>query len=284
LFDNYIAKQIKDKLQGQVCQEATSAMNTAGNKALETLPVVIKLDEFLEINYALLEAPKFTSTYIETQHKGEIFLATDPVEAPFSPLPLPPVADTSSKMVYVWITDYVANTAGLVYQKAGKLQYKITPEMISSEFPFQLNTNSFKMLVPQLYSKYPNMPVTLQLKSVKPPTVKVVPGSADLQGVGHVEVYVTNPNTTRAELAFTIGVVLHCDVVPRISFHGTKEVIKANTTFVSAELSLVDTNIGNVSVARLQTAANFLTKAIIIPMLNREYRATCSHLATLLDL
>jgi len=125
------------------------------------------------------------------------------------------------------------------------------------------------MLVPQLYSKYPNMPVTLQLKSVKPPTVKVVPGSADLQGVGHVEVYVTNPNTTRAELAFTIGVVLHCDVVPRISFHGTKEVIKANTTFVSAELSLVDTNIGNVSVARLQTAANFLTKAIIIPTLNR---------------
>jgi len=61
---------------------------------------------------------------------------------------------------------------------------------------------------PQLYSKYPNMPVTLQLKSVKPPTVKVVPGSADLQGVGHVEVYVMNPNTTtRAELAFTIGVV-----------------------------------------------------------------------------
>lgn len=58
-------------------------------------------------------------------------MATDPVEAPFSPLPLPPVADTSSNMVYVWITDYVANTAGLVYQKAGKLQYKITPEMVS---------------------------------------------------------------------------------------------------------------------------------------------------------
>ena len=50
------------------------------------------------------------------------------------------------------------------------------------------------------------MPVILQLKSVKPPTVKVVPGSADLEGVGHVEVYVMNPNKT-TELAFTIGVV-----------------------------------------------------------------------------
>ena len=138
--------------------------------------------------------------HIHTYKQGEIFLATDPVEVPFSPLPLPPVADTSSKMAYVWITDYVANTAGLVYQKAGKLQYKITPDMVSeqknaeclnsllrnsvlnsvhvvvviahmlvtstidycettpvcdspqitSEFPFQLNTNSFKALVPQV--------------------------------------------------------------------------------------------------------------------------------------
>jgi len=43
------------------------------------------------------------------------------------------VADTSSNMVYVWITDYVANTAGLAYQKAGKLQYKITPDMVSEQ-------------------------------------------------------------------------------------------------------------------------------------------------------
>ena len=40
-------------------------------------------------------------------------------------------------------------------------------------------------------------------------------------------------------LLYIVTQVLHCDVVPRISFHGTKEVIKANTTFVR----LVATNI-----------------------------------------
>jgi len=43
--------------------------DTAAIMAPSLCAVAIKLDEFLEINYALLEAPKFTSTYIETQHK-----------------------------------------------------------------------------------------------------------------------------------------------------------------------------------------------------------------------
>ena len=33
------------------------------------LSVVIRLDKVSEINYALLKAPEFTSTYVETQHK-----------------------------------------------------------------------------------------------------------------------------------------------------------------------------------------------------------------------
>lgn len=31
--------------------------------------VKVKIDETAEIDYALLEAPKFTSSYMETEHK-----------------------------------------------------------------------------------------------------------------------------------------------------------------------------------------------------------------------
>ena len=122
----------------------------------------IQLDKISEIDYALLEAPNFTSTYIETNHKvrpnltfdpfdlsyftaselnfstyththpqGEFFAIADPVEAPFTPPPLPPVNDTS-RMMYVWLTDYIANTAGFVYQSAGFLQYNVTPNTVST--------------------------------------------------------------------------------------------------------------------------------------------------------
>ena len=62
--------------------------------------------------------------------KGEFQSATAPKEAPFSPAPLPADSD-STKMVYVWVTDYILNTAGLVYQDAGILNETVTPSMVS---------------------------------------------------------------------------------------------------------------------------------------------------------
>lgn len=55
-----------------------------------------------------------------------------PVEAPVTPPTLPAISKTD-KMVYVWLTDYVADTAGYVYQVAGKLAYNVTPDMVSGE-------------------------------------------------------------------------------------------------------------------------------------------------------
>lgn len=36
-------------------------------------------------------------------------------------------------MAYVWLTDYVLNTAGLVYQNAGVLNETVTPSMVSAK-------------------------------------------------------------------------------------------------------------------------------------------------------
>ena len=64
--------------------------------------------------------------------QGEIQSVSDPEEYPFAPSPLPPVSghDYSEKMMYVWMTDYVANSAAVVYQKAGLMSYTITDDMV----------------------------------------------------------------------------------------------------------------------------------------------------------
>ena len=53
----------------------------------------------------------------------------EPVESGLLPTPLPDPSD-SNKMLFVWFTDYVANTAGEVYQKAGALEYQLTPDKV----------------------------------------------------------------------------------------------------------------------------------------------------------
>ena len=55
--------------------------------------------------------------------------AKSPVESPLSAPPLPPLSK-ADRMVYVWLTDYVANTAGYVYQAAGVMAYNVTPDMV----------------------------------------------------------------------------------------------------------------------------------------------------------
>ena len=62
--------------------------------------------------------------------QGEFQSAKEPKQAPFSPVPLPPDS-ASDKMAYVWLTDYVIDTAGLVYHEAGALNVTITPSDVS---------------------------------------------------------------------------------------------------------------------------------------------------------
>lgn len=46
---------------------------------------------------------------------------------PKQPFPKP---TSYNKMMYVWLSEYVANTAGKVYQNTGALQYTVTPDMV----------------------------------------------------------------------------------------------------------------------------------------------------------
>lgn len=134
--------------------------------------VIVKVDSTSEVDFALIQDPTFTTTYVETQHKvnsgslgyvcssvfyiplsyywqGEFYDIAHPKEAPFTPPSLPAITENGS-MLYMWLTDYMANSAGYVYQTAGVLHYTITPSMVPPSVPFQLNTFSFKDIIPQV--------------------------------------------------------------------------------------------------------------------------------------
>ncbi len=57
-------------------------------------------------------------------------LSNPTIEAPFNPPILPQYTETPKKMATLWVTDYVANTAILVYKRANYLSYNITPDMV----------------------------------------------------------------------------------------------------------------------------------------------------------
>jgi len=144
LFNSYIDKKIKEILRKKLCQETSDLIKDAG-KALATFPVQQQINKYAVLDCSLISRPSITVSYVDIFIKGEFLSATSPKEAPFSPTLLPSESE-SDKMMYLWITDYVQNTAWLVFQQAGVLNQTITPSML----PNLLNTNAFKMAIPQV--------------------------------------------------------------------------------------------------------------------------------------
>jgi len=64
--------------------------------------------------------------------EGEFQSVSSPAESSLSPSALP-APSASDKMLFIWFTDYVANTAGEVYQKAGAIKYTLTPDKVRKD-------------------------------------------------------------------------------------------------------------------------------------------------------
>ena len=75
---------------------------------------------------------------------------------------LPP---TLPKMLYLWITPYLEETAAWAYKEQGRLQFMVHSSDIPSNFPLQLNTSAFKLIVPKLFIQYPNKGMSMVLNA-----------------------------------------------------------------------------------------------------------------------
>lgn len=259
-------KMLKDNFVPTFCKGVTGAINDQVNHALESAPVIIKVDKYAEINYALIQGPVYSTNYIATLHKGEFETIAHPTEAPFSPPPLPPINNTS-QMMYIWLTEYVVNTAGLVYHESGFLAYNVTPDMVPKDIPIQLNTSSFKHIIPELYSKYPNMAMLLTVKTTKPPQMQIVPKSANLTAIGEVNVQVIAPNKT-VQSVFVMGLNVYMNAYVWVHPNGTKQVVSANITLLKFTFDIISSNIGTFSTGLLNKAVQLLVDLLVIPVAN----------------
>ena len=103
---------VKKSLNSQLCTVLTTSLETDGNKMLATLPTMVKLDSYTDINFAFLQAPVTTTAYLMTDHLG----AFVPREAnttlpPFPAGPMPQPVNTT-RMFYVFLNEYLINSVG----------------------------------------------------------------------------------------------------------------------------------------------------------------------------
>ncbi|XP_071815637.1 bactericidal permeability-increasing protein-like [Apostichopus japonicus] len=263
LFDSEIADKIQDTLNHQVCQTVINEVNTDLAEEVANIQIVASITDKAEIDYSLVTSPTFDVT-LTTSHKGEIYQKGNHTEAPYE-IPTIPSDPDQSKMVFMWMTDYVANSAGYVLQNTGFFQYNVTQDKVPPSSKISLNTSEFavEFLIPQLAKLYPDMMMQLNLNTTQPPLVSITPDKVGATVTGDVAAYVIQPNNTLAYL-FTLEATLKLSA--KLGFKQSS--LTWNSSYVSADLRLLRTAIKDFKIDKLRLKFQLACKMFIIPKIN----------------
>lgn len=268
LFSSQIDTKVKDELNKLMCKKAREAINNEGAKFMATFPVLQNVSSIAQIDYSVVKRPKFTSRFMDLPLKGEFKAVGNPdSRSPFVPAPLPPL-DEVDRMIYIWLTDYLFNTASFVYHEQGALRTIIRPSNVPNNKSLSLNTRTFKTFLYQLYNKYPNRPVFVKAYTTKPPVFASSRNGTNVTVNGNAEIHVIAKNGAPI-YALTIGL--------RAVLSGALGVNHGNLTFhaksFDIQVHLVKSAIGDIryNIVILQMFLDqFIKSAHFVDQLN-EY-------------
>ncbi|OCT57739.1 hypothetical protein XELAEV_18003075mg [Xenopus laevis] len=262
VFHKSIDNALRKDIEGKICPVVTQSISSKLQPLLQTLPVTAKIDSVAAIDYSLTGPPPVTAQSLDVQLKGEFFNIAHRTPPPFSPPTLSLPAD-QGLMVYFGVSDYLFNTAGFVYQSAGKIESYITDDMIPKNFSVHLNTSSFGILIPMLSKMYPNMLMKLKISTPSAPFLTIEPGNLTTSPIMEIQAYVILPNSTLAPL-FLLN--LTTTIMVKVSVNSGR--IVGDLELSRIEMELVHSDIGPFSVGILNTAVNYYISSILLPEVN----------------
>uniref|UniRef100_A0A2I3GKI5 Bactericidal permeability-increasing protein n=1 Tax=Nomascus leucogenys TaxID=61853 RepID=A0A2I3GKI5_NOMLE len=167
--------------------------------------VMTKIDAVAGINYGLVAPPTTTAETLDVQMKGEFYSQNHHNPPPFAP-PVMEFPAAHDRMVYLGLSDYFFNTAGLVYQEAGVLKMTLRDDMIPKESKFRLTTKFFGNFLPEVAKRFPNMKIQIHVSASTPPHLSVQPTGLTFYPAVDVQAFAVLPNSSLASL-FLIGMV-----------------------------------------------------------------------------
>ncbi|XP_077015788.1 lipopolysaccharide-binding protein [Tamandua tetradactyla] len=264
LFQNQIESRFQKVLNSKVCEMIQKSVTSDLQPYLQTLPVTAKIDSVAGIDYSLTGAPQATAQMLDVMFKGEIFNLN--LRSPVTLLaPVLNLPEEHSRMVYFAVSDYVFNTASLVYHEAGYLNFSVTDDMIPPNFHIRLTTKFFRTFIPGIVRKYPNMNLELHGTVVPTPFLTFNPGNLSLTLKMEIEAFVLQPDSLK-ELVFRLGVAT--DVSPMLTFNASK--ITGSLHPGRLQLKLKESKLGVFNVALLEALINYYTVNTLYPRVNEK--------------
>jgi len=275
LFINSFKGSIRDSILKMLNGQITGNLNDQIKKQVATIQYIHRVggaDANVQLDYSILQTV-FNANYpvyfqagakgLFSQIGGVAYTGPNPPEIPFQPLTQAPC------MMQLLITDYLVNTFAWSWYQSGRLFVTVTDKDIPSQIPLRLTTTSLMLIAPDMYAKYPNMPMQLTLKAYgtdqsKSPRANITSalGAGAFAEGDAIFSVIDGQNIVEV---FTIDMLVILEMKVGIA-DGTT--ITGSLQLDTLKLSLESSQVGNVNVAALNTFLQSTLQYVAIPLVN----------------
>ncbi|KAB1208762.1 hypothetical protein CJ030_MR6G024798 [Morella rubra] len=231
---------------------------------IQGLPKEIPVDDNASLNVTFVNDPLLSDSSIGfeinglfTERKRDVFANyrnENSQPSVFCP--------NSSQMIGISLDEAVFNSASALYYNAAFMQW------IVDKVPDQslLNTGGWRFIIPQLYKKYPNDDMNLNITLSSPPVIKIAEN--DIDAAVNVDLVIDVLEAGEVTPVACISLVIRASGSVKITGNNLAGSMKLNDFTMSLKWS----NIGNLRLYLIQPVMWTLIQTVFLPYAN-------SHLA-----
>lgn len=182
-LSSFLTSGMRFLLNQQICPALNHAALVHVNSMLDTIPVKTEVDEYIGIDYSLIDDPVVTSRSLDMHFRGMFFDLSDPNDTLVN-YAIDPVIREYDRMVYLALSEFFFDSGMFAYYRAGIFQMHIVNEKMSKDLEMLLRTTYFgaiMMLNPALV----DAPLSLEIAVSSPPktTIKTSGATVDMKAI-----------------------------------------------------------------------------------------------------
>ncbi|KAK4491753.1 hypothetical protein RD792_002528 [Penstemon davidsonii] len=249
-FEGKISSAVEDAVSKKL-KEAIPKLDSV----LQSLPKEVSVTDIAKLNVTFVDEPELSGSSLNLQING-LFYAKN--EVAHKTLKASHSCNEADKMVKISLHENVLKSASSVYFEANKMHWMV------DKVPDQslLNTAEWRFIVPQLYKKYPNRDMNLNLSVSSPPIIEVE--NQRISAIIPLDVVIDILDADELIPVACISMVISSSGSAKISGHALTGNLKLNDFTMSLKWS----NIGDFHMRLIQTVMSTMLKTVILPFAN----------------
>ncbi|KAL8046323.1 hypothetical protein ABFX02_08G170500 [Erythranthe guttata] len=256
-FEDKIGSAVEDAVPSKIKDAILKLDNI-----LQTLPKEVPVTSIASLNVTFVNDPLLSNSSVDLEIDG-LFSAKNEVSLLSTNNRHRFIQDSFSckeadKMVAISVHEDVLKSASSVYFEASKLHW------IVDNVPDQslLNTAGWRFIIPQLYKKYPNRDMNMNLSVFSPPIIEVE--KQQIRGKIPLDVVIDVLDADEVIPVACISIVISTSVSVEISGNTISGSVKLNDFTMSLKWS----NIGDFHMRLIQTLMSTTLKTVVLPYIN----------------